>query len=152
MSGFAQAKAASSPLPSTQWSSVMPLWRSPAWLADTQRALSRLAELNAGWDGSGSPAPQSMAIGAASRLLDELDAYCDLPTPSVGPVAGGGLGLEWRNGSRDLDLEFLPDGTIEFLKSEKKPSGLDVKEMEDGLIPSDNPREAKKLIRWLMGY
>lgn len=152
MSGFAEsrAKVSTRPYPSTQWSPVMQLSCSPAWLADARRSISRLTELRDGWDGGTSPMPQRTAIDAATRLLDEIERYSELPAPGVGPTIGGGLGIEWRHGSRDLDLEILPDGSIEYLKSERRASGFDVDDMEDGQITLDCPKEVRRLIGWLM--
>jgi hypothetical protein len=83
-------------------------------------------------------------------LIRELDAF-DLPTAYIGPVSGGGLGVEWRNGNRDLTLEILPDGTLEYLKAERSATGLDIDHMEDGDLPSDRLGEVRVLIRWLLG-
>ena len=43
------------PLPSAQWCRVTNLAGAPAWAVDAHRAVSRLAELRAGWDGDDSP-------------------------------------------------------------------------------------------------
>ncbi len=152
MSGFAQSqtKLAMRPLPSAQWSQVMALSGSPAWLVDTRRSISRLAELQRGWDGASSPAPRREAINAANRLLEQIERYSELPVPGVGPAVGGGLGIEWRYESRDLDLEILPDGSIEYLKADRKPSGFDVNDMEDGPVSLENPKEVRALVGWLM--
>jgi len=85
-----------------------------------------------------------------NRLIKEIDAF-DLPTAHIGPVSGGGLGIEWRNGDRDLSLEILPDGSIEYLKAEKTPLGFDTDHMEDGEIPGHRLGEVRALIRWLSG-
>jgi hypothetical protein len=52
------------------------------------------------------------------RKIAELDLG-DLPVPHVAPVPGGGIQLEWRVGDRELELEILPDGAIEFLRAER---------------------------------
>ena len=73
-------------------------------------------------------------LEAMNRLIKEIDSY-ELTQAHIGPVPGGGIGIEWRYGNRDLNLEILPDGSIEFLKAEKTPSGFDLNEMVDGQIP-----------------
>jgi hypothetical protein len=91
-----------------------------------------------------------VALEVMNRLIKEIDAY-DLPTAHIGPVSGGGLGVEWRNRDRDLSLEILPDGSIEYLKAERTPLGFDTDHMEDGEIPHDRVGEVRALIRWLLG-
>jgi hypothetical protein len=74
-----------------------------------------------------------------------------MPAAQIGPVSGGGLGIEWRLGERDLNLEILPDGIIEYLKAEKTPTGFDVDRMEDGQIDRDQLTQVHQLVRWLLG-
>src|SRR5262249_17862283 len=105
----------------------------PPWLAEACRSISRLAQLPANWDGEGSPAPKPVVLEQALRLLAEMEPYA-MPTAHIGPISGGGLGVEWRLGERDLNLEILPDGSIEYLKAEKIPTDFDVDRMKDGQI------------------
>ena len=63
------------------------------WLDDARRTLAKLAALPDEWDGQGSPAVRAEAIGLAFRVLAEIESY-DLPTAHIGPVSGGGLGVE----------------------------------------------------------
>lgn len=39
----------------------------------------------------------------------------NLPTPHISPVPGGGIQFEWQKGYRELELEILPNRSIEFL-------------------------------------
>ena len=136
--------------PDSQWSDVTSLWSSQPWVADARLTMARVSTLRQNWDGQGSPSPAQVALEAMNRLIKEIDAY-DLPTAHIGPVSGGGLGVEWRNGDRDLVLEILPDGSIEYLKAERTPAGFDTDHMEDGEIPNDRLGEVRTLIRWLLG-
>jgi len=120
------------------------------WLAEAHRSVSRLALLPDNWDGEGSPAPKPVVIEEALRVLSEIEPY-EMPMAQIGPVPGGGLGIEWRLGERDLNLEILPDGSIEYLKSEKTATGFDVDQMEDGQIPRDQLAKVHQLARWLLG-
>ena len=140
----------SRPVPSTQWSEVTSLWRSQPWVADASRTMARMSTLNENWDGQGSPAPVRAVLDVMNRLIREIDTF-ELPTAHIGPVSGGGLGVEWRNGDRDLSLEILPDGSVEYLKAERTPTGFDMDHMEDGDIPNDRLGEVRALIRWLLG-
>lgn len=137
-------------IPDSQWSAVTSLWQSQPWVADARRTIARVSDLGHNWDGQGSPPPSRTALETMSRLIKEIDAY-ELPTAHLGPVSGGGLGVEWRNGERDLTLEIMPDGSIEFLKAERTPSGLDLNHMDDGVISGDRLGDVRALIRWLLG-
>ena len=95
--------------------------------------------------------PRALGHRFGLEVLSELEPYDELPTAHVGPTIGGGLGIEWHNGSRELDLEILPDGTIEYLKTGRSVStGLRVGRMDHGEIPSGKFKEVRQLVRWLM--
>jgi hypothetical protein len=147
---FAKAQVAAKPLPSPQWSPVTSLWGSPAWLTDADKAISRLENLRVGWDGEGGPAPQPRAIHSAWEILSQIEPYHELPPAHIGPTLGGGIGIEWHTETRDIDLEILPDGSVEYLKTVKTSDGPDVNQMEDGQIPPSSLRDVRRLVRWLV--
>jgi hypothetical protein len=143
-------RAKSSPATKGQWSDVTSLWTSQAWVPAARHSVAALCGLRPNWDGQGGPAPHKVALDLLNRLIKELECY-DLTTAHIGPVSGGGVGIEWRCGKRDLNLEILPDGSLEFLTAEKAPSGFDPNQMLDGQISGDRLNEVRPLIRWLMG-
>jgi hypothetical protein len=142
-------RAKSSPATKGQWSDVTSLWTSQAWVPAARHSVAALCALRPNWDGQGSPAPHKVVLDLLNRLIKELECY-DLTTAHIGPVSGGGVGIEWRCGKRDLNLEILPDGSLEFLKAEKTASGFDPAAMVDGEIPSDGLNELRPLVRWLI--
>ena len=146
-----QTEIRSKPLPCTQWSEVTSFWRSQPWVADAGRTISRISTLQDDWDGQGSPAPSRAALESMNRVIREIDAY-DLPSPHISPVSGGGLGIEWHQGQRDLSIELLRDGSIEYLRSQTTSGEPDIDQMEDGVIPSDRVNEVRNLVRWLLNW
>ena len=146
-----QNEIRSKPLPCTQWSEVTSFWRSQPWVADASRTISRISTLQDDWDGQGSPAPSRAALESMNRVIREIDAY-DLPSPHISPVSGGGLGIEWHQGQRDLSIELLQDGSIEYLRSQTTSGEPDIDQMEDGVIPSDRVNEVRNLVRWLLNW
>jgi hypothetical protein len=147
---FAQTRPIAVPLVSAQWCHVTELRGSPDWLVDARKRLGRLASLSDNWDGEGGLSLHPAAFDSARRLLEEIEPYRELPPVHIGPSMAGGLGLEWRFESRDLDIDILPDGSIEFLKSSRLGSEFDVSNMEDGQISPENMKEARRLVRWLI--
>ena len=118
----------------------------PVTLEALDEAMERLLGLHslpAGWDSYGSPAIDARAVASGLLLLTQA-ALEGLPTPHVCPVSGGGVQLEWEIGARGLELEALPDGSVQFLKVQG-----DV--MQEG--PLDLPRrdDVRLLLRWLRG-
>jgi hypothetical protein len=66
------------------------------------------------WDSYGSPHIQEVA---AQRILEILSAAQTeySPIPRIVPVSGGGMQVEWGVGNCELEVEALPDGSVEFL-------------------------------------
>ncbi|MGH2397358.1 MAG: hypothetical protein ACRDFW_10295 [bacterium] len=110
------------------------------------QAILRLGSLPHGWDRAGSPAPLHEAMDVAihmvlvaSRLgLEELSA------PSVFPVPGGGVQLEWREEDRVLEIEILPDGSAQFV------AGIDGDPRDEGEVPIWPPTKLASLLSWLV--
>ncbi len=98
-----------------QWSPFVPI--SSKWQTEALRALFQIATLPHNWDTYNSPPPSPTALAASIDLLSEIDLD-DLPIPHVAPVPGGGIQFEWSVDQRELEVEILPDGSVEFLKAE----------------------------------
>ncbi len=118
--------------PEAQWSRVIQFPLLGTWPVGVFQKVLRLEELPEGWDGQDSPAIQSAAIEGALRMLASVRVEGS-EDPSVVPVPGGGVQLEWRVGGRDLEIEFLPDGSLQYLLC----LGRDRFE-EGNLVPGDS--------------
>ncbi|MGH9839320.1 MAG: hypothetical protein ACREEM_11110 [Blastocatellia bacterium] len=128
----------------TQWCGVTPLADANQWLRNAQRKITELKQLPENWDSYGSRTIQQAAIEQAGNLLARLSKL-DLPRPQIFPVPGGGIQFEFRQDRRELELEILPDGSIEFLIV------INSSEMREGAIPSGSLGEIYRLAYWLQG-
>ncbi len=115
--------------PEPQWGGVTPLAQANPWLRLSLRKVTELAQLPSGWDGYGSHPIQQPAVERVSDVLTIL-SYLDLPNPQLFPVPGGGIQIELRQDELELEIEILPDGSIEYLLV------LSNNEMSEGAIPS----------------
>lgn len=78
-------------------------WSKPNWQLETEAKINQLLRLPRGWDGYGSePISQSVARFALDALSSAATAF--MSAPSVVPVAGGGLQMEWHEGGVDIEL------------------------------------------------
>jgi hypothetical protein len=84
------------------------------WLQDAQKELQALKKMPENWDSYGSPEITNEASKKVADLLGELARF-GMSKPNIFPVSGGGLQLEWQKNARELEIEILPDGNIEFL-------------------------------------
>jgi hypothetical protein len=80
----------------------------------TLNKVRELALLSENWDSYGSRPIQPMAIEKTVEILFSL-SNSNLPQPLIFPVPGGGLQLEWQNEECELEVEVLPDGSVEYL-------------------------------------
>ncbi len=125
-----------------QWSSVTSLWDADPWLFTALKKLAELARLPENWDGYGSRPVQLAAVEGTARLLAAL-ASVSPPPPHFCPVPGGGVQLEWQVSSRELELEVLPNGSMEFLVVDEEG------EMLEGRLAPNRFDEMRTLIGWL---
>ena len=134
-----------------QWSSVTPLSSRQSWLIDSLKSVFQLSNLEENWDGHGSPPISRVAVREMVSLLKLLELawistdpnkpnICDdvlsaglrqsrlehLRVSHVVPVPGGGLQAEWQVDNRELEIEILPDRSVEYLMC------LDTGEMQSG--------------------
>jgi hypothetical protein len=121
-----------------QWSEVKSL-QSPAWLREIYDRISDLKKLEHNWDSYGALPVADGAISSIRVLLSNLDID-DMPTPHVAPLPDGGVGLHWRVGSRDLEIEVEPNGAAHYLQT-----------IVGGESISGDPTEAQNALDWVLG-
>jgi hypothetical protein len=85
--------------------------------AEAMRRLGDLVKLPANWDSYGSPPLSQVAVETVIDLLQRIDDR-NLPAVRIVPVSGGGVQLEWRVSTRELQLEIASDGTAQYLQIE----------------------------------
>ncbi|MBS1789107.1 MAG: hypothetical protein JST85_15370 [Acidobacteria bacterium] len=106
--------------------------------------VSDLSKLPENWDSYGSRTVQPPAIEQATALLRQLASF-NLPQPDVFPVPGGGIQVEFQLESRELEIEILPNGQIEYLTMNEDG------QMSEGSISADLQNDLHRLTHWLQG-
>lgn len=124
----------------SQWERVTALFDAQSWIRESFRKLTDLSKLPENWDGYGSRPIQSPAIRQAASLVEQLSQF-SIPAPQIFPVPGGGLQFEWKNAKCGMELEILPDGTMEFLIEDAE------EQMREGVI-SPSYENLSRLILW----
>jgi hypothetical protein len=124
-----------------QWSGVKSL-QSPAWLKEAYDRISDLKKLKENWDSCGGLPVSDAAIKSIRVLLSKLDIE-DLPTPHVAPIPDGGLGLHWRVGARDLEIEADSGGSVHYLHTAVG--------MEPAFGDANTLAEAQSALDWVLG-
>jgi hypothetical protein len=127
----------------SQWSEIKFLEDFNPWVLQCLRKIATFATLSDDWDSHGSRRVQAAAIRAAIKFMSEVPVG-RVPEPSVSPVSGGGIGFHWRVADRDLEIEFLTDGTAEFLKRDRSHP----EKSEEGTFSDFSDT---RLWRWLAG-
>lgn len=128
-----------------QWTGVLTL--SPtttgdlAYFQDVKERLDDIAELRCNWDGEGGEPISQRILSIAGELLLPL-ARIQPPVPRIAPVLGGGIQFEWEVAGRELEIEILPDGSVQYLIAE----GEVTHEGELAAWPTD---EVRRLVYWL---
>jgi hypothetical protein len=85
----------------------------PAWFMPVLQGFANLAALTQGWDGSTAHRIDRPTINRALSAIEQI-LPSQAPPPSVVPIPNSGLQIEWHRNGRDLEIEFNPDGAIEF--------------------------------------
>lgn len=128
------------PEPTARWGQFISLTDLPPMMEQAIERLRELSQLPDNWDGYGSPKITQEAKQSVMGLLACMRSYA-IPSIRLDPVSGGGVQFEWEIGLRALEIEVLPDGSVEYLVAE----GQNMK--EDAL---NNPATLPLLLQWLM--
>lgn len=126
----------------SQWSSVTPIYGISSSLRQAQRKVNELSKLPENWDTYGSSPPRPAAIEKALRILSLVNRQ-GFVFPQIFPVSGGGLQLEWQSETRELELEILPTGVMEYLIVDEQ------RIMKEGSLPTQDDFSIYRLIEWV---
>lgn len=77
--------------------------REAAWKRVVEDRLQKLLEYSDGWDGYDAKPPRRSAIVFAREILASVMTP-RLPAPSIVPLSGGGIQLEWHVSGLDIEL------------------------------------------------
>lgn len=125
-----------------QWTGITELGEA-GWIHRAVRQTIELARLPDDWDSYGSPPPSPRTIYKAHELLREFGRFDHASEgPEVVPTSGGGVAFEWRVGARTLELEVLPNASLEYLQVENDEA------VSEGMVRT--LREAAMLFAWLL--
>lgn len=118
--GFESTSLRTSETWPAQWSGFTRHHLAPDdWFVDAIDDIRRLTELEQNWDGYGSPPIGARVFETTVFLLGRFAIEANrLPVPNLAPVTGGGLHLEFGVGSKELEIEVLPDTSIEVFLTE----------------------------------
>jgi hypothetical protein len=114
-----------------------------AGLVTLDARLDQLAALPENWDGHGAARVDPDVIRAVREWGPGVPGWAFAPAPAVVPLSSGAVQLEWRSGTRLLELEFESPGRVHFLRWDPA-NGV---EDEDTFPVADRAR-AEALIAW----
>jgi hypothetical protein len=113
----------------------------PLWYFRAVRIVNDFRDLEANWDSYQSPPPTEVARASALRVLRFVPEVA-LGAPHIAPVSGGGIDLGWYFDRSRLEVEVLPDGSIEYLFQD--PDGR----IDDGSIAAGHVSSIREQLRW----
>jgi hypothetical protein len=94
-------------------------------LAEMDERIDRFAALEPDWDSYGAKTVSPTAIATVKNVLRAVTAQAD---PAIGdrvlavwlgPLPNGGIVLEWRGPTADLDVEVTASGALDLLLEER---------------------------------
>src|SRR6266568_9698908 len=115
----------------------------PLWLKSALAEVARIAALPTNWDSYGSPPLNEIMRQNGVQLLVSIE-YEDFPPPSIVPISGGGLQIEWQYKRRELELEIVAGShQVLFLKVHEDDSA------EEGTLSIIDRGTLQALLAWL---
>ena len=94
----------------------------PTWLGERLERISALGQLPSNWDSYGAARVDARSIARATQLLQGLAEFQAVERPTVTASPDGNVALCWGNGSKSLDIEVLPDGSVAYAFTHKRDS------------------------------
>ena len=85
----------------------------PVWIEPTISAFIGIQALPDNWDSYGARKVNRDLISQSLAILESI-MEATSPAPSVVPLAGGGLQLEWHRKQQDLEIAFSVDAPPQY--------------------------------------
>jgi hypothetical protein len=127
----------------TQVSTVYDATHISNWQIEAVKKILDFENLPDNWDSYGSEAPNEVARQKAIDFI--LMVPSGKPEPIVLPLSGGAIQIGWRKRGRGVQLEFLPDGSIEYLLIQGgEPEG------DGGVLQFISPSLVSSISKWLV--
>ena len=130
------------PNANVEWNVVVPVSELSESQLEAIKRLFGFRRLPHDWDSYESPPPSESAINVATKVIESVD-FNRFSIPRINPVSGGGIQLEWDIDTREIEIEILEDGSMQFLRAE---SGEPI---DEGPIPSATAADVNSLLLWL---
>ncbi len=128
----------------------------PPWLMDVLPRLEELAALQKNWDSYGSPPPTLKLMGDALAVIQRAERLLGyshiwqavmMPTPSIVPLSGGGIQIEWQTPVKELELEFFDERRTVALAVD-----IATGETTEGAFDASDCNMVINLLAWLMSH
>ena len=99
---------------------VLSRTESRSWLNAIKSKILKLRDLKAGWDSYGANPVDIDSIETAIQLVCELAAVTGICEPAVSATPSGHAALtwSWKSGTRELEIEMLPTGKLQYCFSD----------------------------------
>ncbi len=124
-----------------QMEHVVDLFDWPSSYIEGLKTIFELKTLPPNWDSYQSPPPPENVLDTAKRLLS-FSVEGGYFSPTIMPISGGGVQLNWIVNGRELSLLILLDGSVEYLKVENDLP------IEEGDLPS-NTHQLSEMMLWI---
>ncbi len=117
-------------------------------MVKVEERLAELAKLGPDWDSYGALPLAPRAIAIAKQTAEQaVERFGEPGVPyTVMPIADGGVSLEWRGATTDLELDISPDGALSYLLIDRTGGERRYDECYDL-----SAREARELIARVIG-
>jgi len=116
-----------------------------SWHTNAHYALDELRTYPKTADKWAPQPPTDKAFSTANTIIDSIDIKEDIPVPRLWPTPEGGVRFGWRTRHREVDIEVLADGSIEFLQLEEGR-----KTIGDSIDLNDQKAKVNELLHWLL--
>jgi len=126
---------------------VTPSFDVNPWFGSSLQRLAELGRLREDWDSYGSTTPPQWLLSIARELIGAVQPEI-VDEPKIVPVTGGGVALLWNHGARELQIEILPTGGIEYLRADENLRGPEA--VLEERVTSAELLPVKSLVRWVM--
>lgn len=93
---------------------IPPQW---TWQIEPVKRVVECLSLKNDWNSYGGKVPSLYTANAVINFIDRMPSNFSL-TLRVAPLSTGGIQLEMRRAGKSLEIEFTPQGWIDYLQSE----------------------------------